>query len=102
MRAFVAWTLIALAVTGLVGYAEQALTGYQRSVIGFAGISVILAVSLSFSNGLTGLFSLGHPAFMMVGGYVAAILTFPASRKGFMLPALPDWLATVEWPLLPA
>src|SRR5690606_11663681 len=48
------------------------------------------------------LFSLGHPAFMLVGGYVSAILNFPASRKGFMLPALPEWLADVEWPLFPA
>ncbi len=102
MRAILCWLILAVLVVGLILVAEQRFTGYQRTVIGFAGIYVILAVSLSFSNGLTGLFSLGHPAFMMVGGYVAAILTFPANRKGFMLPALPDWLATVQWPLFPA
>ncbi|MGF1624245.1 MAG: branched-chain amino acid ABC transporter permease [Alphaproteobacteria bacterium] len=98
----VVWSGLAVAMTGLVLYAETQLSGYGRTVIGFAGIYAMLAVSLSFSNGLTGLFSLGHPAFMLVGGYVAAILTFPASRKGFMLPALPEWLADVEWPLFPA
>jgi branched-chain amino acid transport system permease protein len=101
-RHHVAWTLLAIAAVALVAYAENWLSGYHRTVIGFAGIYAILAVSLSFSNGLTGLFSLGHPAFMMVGGYTAAILTFPVSRKGFMLPALPEWLATLELPLLPA
>jgi branched-chain amino acid transport system permease protein len=102
MRAMISWSILAVLVVGLILVAENQFTGYQRTVIGFAGIYVILAVSLSFSNGLTGLFSLGHPAFMMIGGYVAAILTFPANRKGFMLPALPDWLATVQWPLFPA
>jgi len=98
----VAWAGLAVAAAGLVYYAETQLSGYGRTVIGFAGIYAMLAISLSFSNGLTGLFSLGHPAFMLVGGYVAAILTFPPSRKGFMLPALPKWLAGVEWPLFPA
>jgi branched-chain amino acid transport system permease protein len=101
-RHHLAWALLLLAAVGVTAYAEAQLSGYGRTVIGFAGIYAILAVSLTFSNGLTGLFSLGHPAFMMVGGYVAAILTFPVSRKGFMLPALPEWLATAELTLLPA
>ncbi len=102
MRAL--WTWLALAAVGvaLVALASQSLNTYQQTVVGFAGIYVILAVSLSFANGLTGLFSLGHPAFMMVGAYVAVILTFPAGRKGFMLPALPEWLAATQWPLFPA
>src|SRR5690625_5817753 len=86
-RHHVVWALLVAAGLALVAFAEARLSGYERTVMGFAGIYAMLAVSLSFSNGLTGLFSLGHPAFMMVGGYVAAILTFPANRKGFMLPA---------------
>jgi branched-chain amino acid transport system permease protein len=93
--------LLAMAVVG-VALGEGNLTGYQRTVVGFAGIYVMLAVSLTFANGLTGLFSLGHPAFMMVGGYTAAVLTFPANRKAFMLPALPEWLAGLEVHFLPA
>lgn len=99
------WSLAAgLTVAGAVAVwlATATLNNYLLTLIAFAGINVILAVSLTLANGLTGLFSLGHPAFMMVGGYVAAILTFPASRKGFMLPDLPDWLAAQQWPLLPA
>lgn len=101
-RHHLAWALLALAAVAVTAYGEAYLSGYGRTVLGFAGIYAILAVSLSFSNGLTGLFSLGHPAFMMVGGYIAAILTFPVSRKGFMLPDLPAWLATAELSLLPA
>jgi branched-chain amino acid transport system permease protein len=62
----------------------------------------MLAVSLQITNGLTGLFSLGHPAFMTIGAYLAAILTYPARRKGFMMPDLPVFLASAEWPFLPA
>ena len=65
-------------------------------------LNVMLATSLSLTNGLTGLFSLGHPAFMTVGGYVAAILTYPARRKGFMMPDLPESVAVQEWSLLPS
>ncbi len=101
-RRHIAWIALAVAGVALAAYGEVGFSGYQRTVIGFAGIYAILAVSLSFSNGLTGLFSLGHPAFMMVGGYVAAILTFPANRKGFMLPDLPVWLADAQWTLFPA
>lgn len=101
-RHHVAWALTAVAAAAVVAFAEAQLSGYGRTVIGFAGIYAILVVSLTFSNGLTGLFSLGHPAFMMVGGYIAAILTFPVNRKGFMLPDLPGWLAATELSLLPA
>ncbi len=78
------------------------MNDYQLSLVNFAGIYVILTVSLNVTNGFTGLFSLGHPAFMAVGGYVAAILTFPAGRKAMLLPALPGWIASQEWPLFPA
>ena len=92
-----------LALGALVVWAATVgLNNYHQTLVAFAGINVVLVVSLNLTNGLTGLFSLGHPAFMMIGGYLAAILTFPANRKGFMLPDLPPWLAAQEWPLLPA
>ena len=49
------------------------LDPYLLSIIAFVGINIILSVSLNITNGFTGLFSLGHPAFMTVGGYVTAI-----------------------------
>jgi branched-chain amino acid transport system permease protein len=81
---------------------ESLLDPYALSVAMFVGINIILAVSLNITNGFTGLFSLGHPGFMAVGGYVTALLTMLPARKGLMLPDLPSWLAGLHWGFLPA
>jgi len=94
--------MLILAGAILVFVLRGTMNDYILSIVCFAGINIILAVSLNLTNGFTGLFSLGHPAFMAVGGYVAAILTFPVARKAMLLPALPAWLAAQQWPLLPA
>lgn len=75
---------------------------YLVTLVAVMFINAGLAVSLTLTNGLTGMFSLGHPAFMTIGAYVAAILTFPVRRKASMLPGLPDFIATMELSLLPA
>lgn len=41
----------------------------------------LIAVSLNLLNGFTGLFSLGHAGFMLLGAYIYAILTTPTSLK---------------------
>lgn len=74
-------------------------SGYLRTVAALSLINVMLAVSLTMTNGFTGLFSLGHPAFMTIGAYVAVIFTYPASRKSFAMPALPEIFGSIEWPL---
>jgi branched-chain amino acid transport system permease protein len=48
---------------------------YVFAIIMYAGINVILAVSLNLVNGFTGQFSMGHAGFMSVGAYIAAFLT---------------------------
>src|SRR5215510_7133701 len=40
------------------------------------GIAILLAGSLNIVNGYAGQFSIGHAGFMLVGGYLAAWLTF--------------------------
>jgi len=75
---------------------------YLTTLIAVMFINAALAVSLTLSNGMTGMFSLGHPAFMTIGAYVAAILTFPSTRKSTMLPDLPGFLAALDLSLLPA
>jgi branched-chain amino acid transport system permease protein len=94
----------ALGVLGLVMVwtMERHSSSYILSVAGFVGINIILTVSLNITNGFTGLFSLGHPAFMAVGGYLTAILTFPSARKAMFLPDLPGWLAGLELSFFPA
>ena len=86
---------------GFVVLARHAVDEYILSIINFVGIYIILAVSLNITNGFTGLFSLGHPGFMAIGGYVTAILTFPIARKSMFL-ELPQWLANLQLPFLPA
>ena len=41
----------------------------------------LVAVSLNLLNGFTGLFSLGHAGFMLLGAYTYAILTTPVSLQ---------------------
>ncbi|MFO7645316.1 MAG: branched-chain amino acid ABC transporter permease [Desulfosarcina sp.] len=94
--------VLILAGIGFVVVAQRSMNDYILSLINFVGIYIILAVSLNITNGFTGLFSLGHPAFMAIGGYAAAILTFPVRKKAYFLEGLPDWLARVEVPFLPS
>ncbi|HHW03296.1 MAG TPA: branched-chain amino acid ABC transporter permease [Thermoanaerobacterales bacterium] len=49
---------------------------YIYGVISVIGIEIIATVGLSVFTGFTGLFSLGHAAFMAIGAYTAAILTY--------------------------
>ena len=72
-------------------WAFQLLAGaridpYISGVLLYAGINIILAVSLNLVNGFTGQFSMGHAGFMSVGAYTAAFVT--AQVQG----AHPDWL----------
>jgi branched-chain amino acid transport system permease protein len=93
--------LVALGAVA-VAIVQAVLSDYLVTLICIVLIYVMLTVSLQVTNGLTGLFSLGHPAFMTIGAYVAAVLTYPTQRKSFMMPELPPWLATQQWDLLPA
>ncbi len=88
-----------LVILGGISYVmERTLNDYHLTVVEFLGIYVILAVSLALTNSFTGLFSLGHPAFMAIGAYISAILTFPPIRKAIMMPALPHFLANMQLP----
>jgi len=86
----------------LVWLVQNTASDYVVTLLAVLFLNAALAVSLTLTNGLAGLFSLGHPAFMTIGAYVAAILTFPAGRKESMLSDLPLWIAQTELSLLPA
>ncbi len=81
---------------------ENTANDYILAIISFTGINIILAVSLNVTNGFAGLFSLGHPAFMAIGGYTTALLTFSIEKKPLFLPDLPHWLIPVHLPFFPA
>ena len=46
--------------------------GYINTILILGGISVIAALGVAILTGYTGLFSIGHAAFMALGGYAAA------------------------------
>ncbi|MBL9169307.1 MAG: branched-chain amino acid ABC transporter permease [Verrucomicrobiales bacterium] len=67
--------LIALVLSGVLGFAQDRIDAYFVDVLTRIGINIVLAVSLNLINGHAGQFSLGHAGFMAVGAYVAAALT---------------------------
>jgi branched-chain amino acid transport system permease protein len=78
---------------------EPAMKPFHVKVLMDIGINVLLAVSLTLVNGFTGQFSLGHAAFMAIGGYASVALTYYGSfllwgsaaiHGGFLGPG--EWL----------
>lgn len=94
--------LVAAASLGAVALMQNFFDPYMQTLACFVGIFMILAVSLNFTNGFAGLFSLGHPAFMAIGGYTCALLTFNPDMKPLFLPDLPQWLMDLYLPFFPS
>jgi branched-chain amino acid transport system permease protein len=82
--------------------AQNQLNAFYLQVLGLLGINIMLTVSLNLAAGYGGMFSLGHPAFAAIGGYTAAVLTYPVTMKAFRIPAYPEWLLQIAVPFLPA
>lgn len=51
------------------------LNSYFLQLIMFAGINIVMTVSLGMINGFTGQFSIGHGGFMAVGAYSSVFIT---------------------------
>jgi branched-chain amino acid transport system permease protein len=71
-------SLILFLVWGLVFLATDVfdwVNSFQQVNIIWAGINVILAVSLNLVVGFTGQLALGHAGFMAIGAYTSAVLT---------------------------
>ncbi|MCC6679062.1 MAG: branched-chain amino acid ABC transporter permease [Phycisphaerales bacterium] len=59
------------------------LGDFYAKVLLDIGVNIVLAVSLTMVNGFTGQFSMGHAAFMAVGGYTAATVMYYGSFRLF-------------------
>jgi branched-chain amino acid transport system permease protein len=68
-----------LLAAGLHFTIPQTVNPFYTRIVMEVGIAMILAVSLNIVNGMTGQFSLGHAAFMTLGGYAAGMVTFYGS-----------------------
>lgn len=66
----------------LLGVAAPQVNQYFVQIALFAGINIILAVSLNLVNGFTGQFSLGHAGFMAVGAYTSSVLSLQFAGNG--------------------
>jgi branched-chain amino acid transport system permease protein len=94
-------SLLSNAVFVLLGLtlAFWPLSGYQEGIIMLLCINCIAAMGVSLLTGFTGIFSLGHAAYMALGAYTAAILTvrhgyqwFPAIVAGGIIAMIVAWL----------
>ena len=67
---------------------------FWTTVLATAGASSIAAIGLNLLTGYTGQVSLGHSAFLTIGGYVAAY--FGTARGGWLFDWLPWWLGSSQ------
>src|SRR5262245_49066545 len=96
-------TLGFLLLFALAVWAAQAqLNPFYLQILGLLGINIIATVSLNFAAGFGGMFSLGPPAFMAIGRYTAAMLTYPVATKARGRPGYPGWMVALQMPFLPA
>ena len=52
------------------------------TVLKKSSVYALAAVSMNLLNGFTGLFSLGHAGFMLIGAYCYAIVAIPLAERG--------------------
>jgi branched-chain amino acid transport system permease protein len=92
-------TIIALFIGYLfLHWARGNFNGYQIQLLNLIAINAILALSLNFIYGFSGMFSLGHAGFMAVGAYVSALcILTPAQKEAiwFLVP-IASPLATLQ------
>ena len=78
--------LITLAFLALVFCLDQIIKPTNKmymllTVLQKGSVYALAAVSMNLLNGYTGLFSLGHAGFMLIGAYTYAIFTIPSSAR---------------------
>ncbi len=65
-------------------------------------INVMIVVGLFVFVGNSGVVSFGQISFMAIGAYATGLLTTEVSRKSFLLPDLPSWIANIHLGTFPA
>ena len=89
-----------------LGLAFYPLGGYQEGIVILLCINCVAAMGVSILTGFTGIFTLGHAAYMALGAYTTAILTvrygvhwLPALLGGYMSfiqPSMFDMMKSTE------
>jgi len=89
-----------LAVAGMF-LVQNFFDDYKIRILNLSAVYVILGLGLNLINGFTGLFSLGHAGFTMIGAYTAALLTMTPEAKlmNFYMKPIIAPLATIQLPI---
>ncbi len=95
-------TLLLVLVAGVAFGAPYLMSDYFVRVLLIIALNSIFVLSLSLSNGFTGVFSLGHVGFIGAGAYVSGILSLTVAQKASLLPNLPVFMNWFSMPFLPA
>jgi branched-chain amino acid transport system permease protein len=66
---------------GFLLFASRHFNGYQIQLLNLIAINAILALSLNFIYGFSGMFSLGHAGFKALGAYVSALCILSPEQK---------------------
>ncbi len=91
-RHLVIIALLLLYIVISLSYRFELLNTYVMQLIMFAGINVVMTVSLGMINGFTGQFSIGHAGFMAAGAYSSIFLTTVIFQlAGIALPGKTLW-----------
>ena len=77
---------LVLVFLAIVFYLDQIIKPTNKmymllTVLQKGSVYALAAVSMNLLNGYTGLFSLGHAGFMLIGAYTYAIFTIPSSAR---------------------
>lgn len=77
------WWLALVLIVGI--QSSGVLLGHVvfENLLVLAGINILLALSLNFTTGFTGQFSLGHAGFMAMGAYTGAAVSMALRDAGF-------------------
>jgi branched-chain amino acid transport system permease protein len=96
--AFRFWCFVGLPLAVIV-YACFHQGNYYTGLVNTFGIYIILVASLNLVNGFSGIFSMGHAAFMSIGAYAAAFCTLSPNIKRSFLPAMPSFIQNLKLPI---
>ena len=68
----------------LVAVLPSFVSAFRAQQLAYVGIYLIALIGLNILTGYSGQISLGHGAFMAIGGYTTAILDDRARRQGHL------------------
>jgi branched-chain amino acid transport system permease protein len=93
------WPLLSLiTLMVIVAVGARLLSEGEQRIVTVGVVELVVVVGLYVFVGNSGIVSFGHIGFVAIGAYVSAFLTVPPIQKDFLLPGLPNAVASTAWP----